>query len=67
LAGGRFRISARRNAHRVGAEVHAFADSNDGGRGGAFNGTWRPGGRAAEDGIDGRFVIQCKHLKKAAC
>lgn len=50
-----------------GQSVQAFADSNDGGRDGAFYGTWRPpddpGG--VRDLLPGPFVLQCKHTKKA--
>jgi hypothetical protein len=48
----------------LGQEVHAFADSNDGGRDGAFYGTWHNPPSGA-DRIDGQFVLQCKHSKKA--
>ncbi|MCW2930390.1 MAG: hypothetical protein JWM19_1352 [Actinomycetia bacterium] len=44
----------------------AFADSNDGGRDGAFYGTWHgtPDGAGAQDLPAGPFVLQCKHTKK---
>ncbi len=47
--------------------VHTFADSNDGGRDGAFYGTWQqpPDPIGAQDVPDGPFVLQCKHTKKA--
>ncbi|MDI1455600.1 hypothetical protein NHG22_17500 [Streptomyces sp. ATE26] len=47
--------------------VHTFADSNDGGRDGAFYGTWRqpPDPIGVQDVPDGPFVLQCKHTKKA--
>src|SRR5262249_31537308 len=49
-----------------GQSAHAFADSNDGGRDGAFYGISRnpPDGREAQDLPDGPFVLQCKHTKK---
>lgn len=41
----------------MGQTVERFLDANDGGRDGAFVGTWDPG-----DGpLSGQFVIQCKH------
>lgn len=50
-----------------GQSVQAFADSNDGGRDGAFYGTWQsptdPSG--VRDIPPGPFVLQCKHTKKA--
>lgn len=50
-----------------GQSVQAFADSNDGGRDGAFYGTWQPpdepGG--VRELLPGPFVLQCKHTKKA--
>lgn len=47
--------------------VHTFADSNDGGRDGAFYGTWQqpPDPLGVQDVPDGPFVLQCKHTKKA--
>jgi hypothetical protein len=47
--------------------VHTFADSNDGGRDGAFYGTWQqpPDPISVQDVPDGPFVLQCKHSKKA--
>lgn len=49
-----------------GQSAHAFADSNDGGRDGAFYGIWRnqATGEATQDLPDGPFVLQCKHTKK---
>lgn len=41
----------------LGQTVESFLDSNDGGRDGAFAGTWSPSG---EEVLIGRFVIQCK-------
>ncbi|UKY49837.1 hypothetical protein [Streptomyces inhibens] len=53
--------------HVWGQSVHAFADSNDGGRDGAFYGSWQQ--PAASTGIQdlpaGPFVLQCKHTKKS--
>ncbi|GHB75624.1 hypothetical protein GCM10010377_77530 [Streptomyces viridiviolaceus] len=47
--------------------VHTFADSNDGGRDGAFYGTWQqpPDPIGVQDVPDGPFVLQCKHTTKA--
>src|SRR5262249_16341575 len=45
----------------LGQTVESFLDSNDGGRDGAFAGTWTP--RGAET-LSGRFVIQCKFTCK---
>lgn len=42
----------------LGQTVEMFLDGNDGGRDGAFSGTWTPTGGEA---IEGEFVIQCKH------
>ena len=49
-----------------GQSAHAFADSNDGGRDGAFYGIWHnpPDARGPRDLPDGPFVLQCKHTKK---
>jgi hypothetical protein len=49
-----------------GQSATAFADSNDGGRDGAFYGTWHdaPDGVGAQDLPVGAFVLQCKHTKK---
>jgi hypothetical protein len=41
----------------LGQTVESFLDSNDGGRDGAFAGTWKT---AAGEALSGRFVIQCK-------
>ncbi|MFC7218183.1 hypothetical protein ACFQLX_08385 [Streptomyces polyrhachis] len=50
-----------------GQSVQAFADSNDGGRDGAFYGTWQPPTdlSGVRDVPPGSFVLQCKHTKKA--
>ena len=50
-----------------GQSAHAFADSNDAGRDGAFYGVWHdpPGAAGPRDRIDGPFVLQCKHTKRA--
>jgi hypothetical protein len=50
-----------------GQSVQAFADSNDGGRDGAFYGTWQPPSdpSGVRDVPPGPFVLQCKHTKKA--
>lgn len=45
----------------LGQTVESFLDSNDGGRDGAFAGTWIPSG---SENISGRFVIQCKFTSK---
>jgi Novel STAND NTPase 3 len=45
----------------LGQTVESFLDSNDGGRDGAFVGTWTS--RGAET-LSGRFVIQCKFTSK---
>lgn len=46
----------------LGQTVQSFLDSNDGGRDGAFTGTWHQ-----QDGesLSGRFVIQCKFKGRA--
>ena len=41
----------------LGQTVESFLDSNDGGRDGAFIGTWAQKG---QEDLTGRFVIQCK-------
>ena len=46
----------------LGQTVESFLDSNDGGRDGAFAGTWRGAG---QEDLSGQFVIQCKHTSKA--
>lgn len=50
-----------------GQSVHSFADSNDGGRDGAFYGTWQQPAdtTGVQDLPVGPFVLQCKHTKKA--
>ena len=50
----------------LGQEMHAFADSNDGGRDGAFYGSWRnvPSGTSQRHQVDGPFVLQCKHSRR---
>ena len=53
--------------HTIGAQIlgqtlESFADSNDGGRDGAFKGTWNPDGHGD---LEGTFVIQCKFTAKA--
>jgi len=45
----------------LGQTVESFLDTNDGGRDGAFSGTWEQHG--TED-LQGKFVIQCKHTSK---
>jgi hypothetical protein len=45
----------------LGQTVQSFLDSRDGGRDGAFAGTWKNIGK---DNITGRFVIQCKFTGK---
>ena len=45
----------------LGQTVESFLDSNDGGRDGAFTGTWTPQGCET---LSGRFVIQCKFTSK---
>lgn len=47
----------------LGQAVESFLDSNDGGRDGAFSGTWKPSGN---ENLTGRFVIQCKHTSRPA-
>lgn len=46
----------------LGQTVQSFLDTNDGGRDGAFSGTW-----SQQDGesLSGRFVIQCKFTARA--
>lgn len=46
----------------LGQTVQSFLDSNDGGRDGAFAGTWAP---AAGECLSGSFVIQCKFTGNA--
>ena len=45
----------------LGQTVESFLDSRDGGRDGAFAGTWKPAG---QEGLNGAFVIQCKHTSR---
>jgi len=45
----------------LGQTVESFLDSGDGGRDGAFAGTWNPTGQEA---LTGRFVIQCKFTSR---
>ncbi|MFI6429673.1 restriction endonuclease [Rhodococcus oryzae] len=47
----------------LGQTVQAFADSNDGGRDGAFHGTWNPAGEPKAS-LSGRLVVQCKFSNK---
>jgi hypothetical protein len=49
-----------------GQSAHAFADSNDAGRDGAFYGIWHnpPDASGPQDLPAGPFVLQCKHTKK---
>jgi hypothetical protein len=46
----------------IGQTVESFLDSKDGGRDGAFSGTWR---QADQEEIAGQFVIQCKFTSRA--
>ena len=53
--------------HTIGGEIlgqtlESFADSNDGGRDGAFRGTWNPD---HHEDLAGSFVFQCKFTAKA--
>ena len=45
----------------LGQTVTGYLDGNDGGRDGAFSGTWTPAGNEA---LHGEFVIQAKHTTK---
>ena len=45
-----------------GQTVESFLDSNDGGRDGAFTGSWNPCG---SENLTGHFVIQCKFTSRA--
>jgi hypothetical protein len=45
----------------LGQTVQSFLDSKDGGRDGAFAGTWKPQEREI---LKGKFVIQCKFSSK---
>ncbi|MFI8716339.1 restriction endonuclease [Stenotrophomonas sp. NPDC077464] len=47
----------------MGQTVESFLDGNDGGRDGAFSGTWKP---SVNENLAGRFVIQCKHTSRPA-
>lgn len=51
--------------HVWGQSVQPFADSNDGGRDGAFYGVWSDHARheVLRDLPEGPFVMQCKHTK----
>ena len=46
----------------LGQTVQSFLDSKDGGRDGAFAGTWKPEGA---ENLTGKFVIQCKFTSKS--
>jgi hypothetical protein len=48
----------------LGQTVESFLDSGDGGRDGAFTGTWSAKGR---DTLSGHFVIQCKFTSRTNC
>lgn len=45
----------------LGQTVEAFLDSKDGGRDGAFAGTWKTAG---QEHLSGTFVVQCKFTSK---
>lgn len=45
----------------LGQTVQSFLDSRDGGRDGAFTGTWKPSGLET---LAGRFVVQCKFTSR---
>lgn len=45
----------------LGQTVECFLDSSDGGRDGAFSGTWKAAGA---DDLTGKFVVQCKFTSK---
>lgn len=47
----------------LGQTVQSFQDSGDGGRDGAFKGTWKANGR--ED-LSGNFVVQCKFTSRSS-
>lgn len=47
----------------LGQTVESFLDSHDGGRDGAFTGTWSTTGR---ESLSGPFVIQCKFTSKTS-
>src|SRR5258706_8882928 len=46
----------------LGQTVESFLDSHDGGRDGAFSGTWKQTG---QENLSGSFVIQCKFTSRA--
>lgn len=46
----------------LGQTVQSFLDSNDGGRDGAFSGSWD---QQNNESLTGRFVIQCKFTSRA--
>ncbi|MBL8297751.1 MAG: restriction endonuclease [Rhodanobacteraceae bacterium] len=46
----------------LGQTVQSFQDSGDGGRDGAFQGTWKADGR---DDLSGSFVLQCKFTSRS--
>jgi hypothetical protein len=46
----------------LGQTVESFLDSNDGGRDGAFAGTWK---KTGSEELRGQFVIQCKFTSRA--
>lgn len=46
-----------------GQTVQAFHDSHDGGRDGAFSGTWTP--KPGEESFLGSFTVQCKFISKS--
>lgn len=46
----------------LGQTVQSFLDTNDGGRDGAFSGTWS---QLDGESLSGRFVIQCKFTARA--
>ena len=50
-----------------GQSAHAFADSNDAGRDGAFYGVWPnpPDASGPRDLLEGPFILQCKHTKRS--
>ena len=47
----------------LGQTVQVFPPGNDGGRDGAFRGTWTPDGQSA---ISGSFAVQCKHSSRTS-
>lgn len=47
----------------LGQTIESFLDGNDGGRDGAFSGTWKPSGN---ENLTGRSVIQCKFTSRPA-